>query len=178
MKICPKCREEFLDHVENCTACKVDLVTSLEARVLAENADLLSKEEILQGETAIILEGPLAQCRELERLLSQVQVSSVVYPVSLDGDNDQTAIGSTKDRKYMLLLRLLDVDRAKKALEGRFIDQVVQEGQGHFVSTAVDLSHDVITCPACGEANPLKNGECPACGLFLDVIDSEPQKTK
>ncbi len=175
MKICPSCREEFFDHVEMCGVCDVALITEEHAESLVAADGLLSKEEVLQDETISFMEAGLMQCRELEKVLARHKISCVVYPVNLEGQTG-AALGATGDRKYMVLIRVSDIEKARLALEGQFIEQVAREGQGPFVKDAIDLSENIISCPACGEANPLKDGECPVCGLFLGVVEPEGQK--
>lgn len=170
MKICPSCREEFLDHIARCNGCHVDLVLEHQVEEFARPSDLLSKNELLESETAAFVEGSLTHCREIEKILLKSLVSCAVYPLSLGCDDDhKAALGASCDKKYVVLIRVVDVDKAKLALEGQFSAQVAKEGRGQFVTGAIDLAHDVVTCPACGETNPLKEGECPVCGLVLGM---------
>jgi len=175
MKICPTCREEFFDHVETCGACHVHLISEAEAQALVSSDGLLSKEEMLEAEMVSLVEAGLLQCREIEKALARKKVSCVVYPVNLEGESS-AALGATGDRRYMVIIRVQDLDKAKTALEGQFMEQVAREGQGAFVAEPVNLSEGVINCPACGETNPLKDGECPVCGLFLGVVEPEGKK--
>lgn len=177
MKICPTCREEFLDHIESCVTCDDVLVSEQDAKSRPMANATLSKEELLAGETATFLEGSLMHCREIEKMLTKSKISSVVYPVSLQSSANAATLGAASDMKYMLLVRASDVDLAKAALEGQFYDQVAKEGKGNFVREVVDLSADVITCPACGETAPLRDGECVGCGLGLGPIEPQGQKT-
>jgi hypothetical protein len=93
--------------------------------------------------------------------------------MDLSGEINPDILGATGEKKYMVLIKPSDIERAKSALEGQFSDQVAKEGVGHYVRDVIDLASDIITCPACGETNALNHGECPACGLFLGVLDLE-----
>lgn len=167
MKICQNCREEFLEHVEYCTDCDEKLVSNVGEVSVSTPATMLSKEELLKGETVALLEGALESCRELEKILVKSNISAVVYPVKLGCDDNAATLGASCSVKYMVLVRVEDVDRCKEALEGRFHEQVAREGLGRFVQDSVDISQSEISCPACEQRGALKNGECSSCGLFL-----------
>src|SRR5580704_11886264 len=147
MKICPTCKEEFLDHITSCVSCDKNLVEEHELALVPQN--ILSKEEFLQSETVVFTEGVLQQCREMEKILSKALVPCAVFPVSLDTKEPsldkfqaKAAIGSTQDMRYCLLVRLEDIELAQKALAGHFHDQVIKEGQGKLVTHVVDLGQE------------------------------------
>lgn len=168
MKMCPSCREEYLDHIEYCGACKAQLLTDDEVQAMPRSVGkFLSKEELLRETTVPLMEGGLTQCREMEKILKDAQISSMVYPVDLGCNDHGATVGTTCAMKYMVLVRESDIGACKMALEGQFLAQVAREGQGQFVHGVIDLSHDEILCPACGEQGALNQGECPSCGLFL-----------
>lgn len=173
MKICPTCRDEFLQHIEICTVCDVALVSHEEAFSFPKES-FLSKEELLK-DAAIFMEAGLNQCLELEKILLKSKISCGIYPASENCDSNSSTLGASCDMKYLLLVATADVERAKNALEGQFIAQIAKEGKGQFVTDIVDLNQNIITCPACGESNELKNGECPACGLGLDIQALKPE---
>jgi hypothetical protein len=165
MKICPSCREEFLDHIDLCTSCAQKLVSDFEA--LPKSSELIDKEALLQGETIPLLEGPIAQCRELEKILIKASISCAVYPVSLTCDSHGQTLGSACDMKYMILIRPDDLTHAREAIESQFLATVAKEGQGEASRHVINLEDEQVTCPACFEVGPLNNGECAACGLVL-----------
>lgn len=167
MKICPSCKEEYVDRMEVCPECEQKLVA--EHEIVNEPASDLkkSKENLLKSETMPLIEGALNTCRELEGVLSEAKIESAIYPLKLGGDDNAATIGSASALKYMLLVRVEDIERCKQLLENRFYDQVMREGKGEYVHDAVDLSADEICCPACKERGSLKMGECQFCGLFL-----------
>lgn len=167
MKICPKCREEFLEQVTTCTDCKEPLVGSLDS-VAANTTSLLSKEELFGVEMVAFTEGALPQCREIEKTLTRAKISCAVYPVNIAAQGDQT-LGTTADLKYMVLIREEDLEQARGAMEGKFFAEVEREGQGNVSREAIDLEQQEITCPACGETGPLVDGDCQVCGLHLGV---------
>jgi hypothetical protein len=167
VKICPQCREEFLDHIAQCTDCKVTLVNSLDFTPKA-SAQYLSKEELFNSEMVAFSEGALAQMREVEKILLQSKVSCAVYPVSISSSGSEV-LGATSDLKYAVLVREVDLEAAKTAMEGKFHADVAREGQGFVKQDAIDLEQGEIVCPACGEIGPLRDGECRVCGLHLGV---------
>jgi hypothetical protein len=176
MKICPSCREEYLDHIELCITCRETLVNEIDAQNIRQKGALLSKEELFKSEMVPFLEGSLAHCREIEKVLAKSFVSCAVYPMKLSADANAT-LGSTSDMKYMLLIRECDVLKAKDALEGKFHDEVMKEGKGAFSKSAVDLSQEEVACPACEHVGALSSGECKNCGLFLGAPENESQKS-
>lgn len=166
MKICPRCREEYLDSIEICKPCDSMLMTEEEALGQPENPTAISKEALLEQDTVPFLEGALGQCREVEKILYHAQIPCLVYPKDL-GCQDHKTIGTTCSMQYYLLVKESDIPRSKKALEQRFMDQVAKEGQGAYVHDVVDSAAEHIVCPACGEKGALENDECQSCGLFL-----------
>jgi hypothetical protein len=171
MKVCPCCREEFLDHVGACAECGEQLVGEDIAILQPKKHDFLSKEELLQQETIPFLEGSLSHCREIEKILNKSRISCAVYPLSLENSNDAATLGATSDMRYVVLIRPCDIELSKIALEGNFLHQVALEGKGKVVLSTIDLEKDVVTCPACHESHALIDGECASCGLFLGVIN-------
>ncbi len=167
MKVCPRCRGEYLEHIEICYSCKEPVLGLDEVHTKASDA-LLSKEELLREVTVPLMEGGLVQCREVEKILQRAKISSAVYPVNVGCNDHNAALGTGCSMKYMLLVRESDLDACKAALEGRFSEQVDKEGLGgKFSNDVIDLSAAEIECPACGERGALKEGECASCGLFL-----------
>jgi hypothetical protein len=167
VKICPKCHDEFLDEIAQCTDCKIPLVSSVDFKP-SKTSDMLSKEELFTSEMLALTEGPIAQCREMEKILARSKISCAVYPLNMSSSGNET-LGTTSDMKYVVLIREADLEAAKTALEGKFHDDVAREGKGSVHRDAVDLEQGEITCPACGEIGPLKDGECQVCGLHLGV---------
>lgn len=177
MKICPSCQEEYLDHIEKCVGCHEALISELDAKNVRPQNALLTKEDLLNSDMVPFVEGSLAHCREMEKVLLKSRISCVVYPVSLSSDGNAATLGSASEMKYIVLLRESDVEAAKEALLGKFHDEVAKEGKGSFVRDAIDLTKDSVTCPACEHTGALADGECQNCGLFLGTLDAAPQKS-
>lgn len=167
MKICPSCKEEFIDEIMSCALCQKDLLDENDAHLAESEPGLLSKEELLKSETVAFTEGPIAQCREFEKILGRALISSAIYPLNFDAGNQ--ALGSATEAKYCLLVRSVDIEAAQLALSGHFQAQIIKEGHGVHRHEAVDLSQEFITCPACLESITLVDGDCPSCGLTLGV---------
>lgn len=169
MKICPKCREEFLDEIEICVDCKTPLVSGFDFEPLKSETGLLSKEELFSGDMVAFVEGGVAQCREVEKALARYNVSCAVYPLKLSSEGNVATLGTTSDMKYVVLIREGDVELAKEAMEGSFHADVAREGKGELYKGLIDLEQDEVTCPACGKVGALEDGECTDCGLHLGV---------
>lgn len=165
MKLCLRCREEYLDHMEVCVPCGERLVDEHEA-TKASDPDL-SKEALLDGEVIPLMEGPLPHCREIEKTLTKVGINCAVYPKSLSCDSEGQVLGASCGMSYLVLIKPDDMERCKNALEGQFLADVAREGQGEAMRHAIDLAGDQIICPACQHNGPLVEGECSACGLML-----------
>ncbi len=168
MKICPSCHEEFIEEIMVCVDCQEDLVASDQFRPTKSNNARLSKEELFSAEMTPFVEGGLASCREVEKVLLKAKISCAVYPVSMRSDGNET-LGSTSDGKYMVLIRDMDLEQARSAMQGNFLADVAKEGKGAVSTDAIDLEKDEVTCPACGETGALENGDCRVCGLHLGV---------
>lgn len=173
MKLCPECGDEFLEHIELCPTCEVSLVVDASQLKRSNRSSGMSKEELLKGETVPLLEGSLAHCREIERVLERAEIGCAVYPLSLNCDSNAATLGSSCDMRYMVLVRVIELDEAKEALRGQFFAQVAKEGMGDLVTEAVDLEQEIINCPACGNSGALQDGECQSCGLYLKVLEEE-----
>ena len=64
-----------------------------------------------------------------------------------------------------------DLAKASELLKGRFEALAAQEGIGSLNAEPIDLSNEIITCPACGHQGALVEGACEDCGLFLGAPD-------
>lgn len=169
MKVCPCCREEYLDTISSCSSCREVLVSEQDLK-MKPRTDSLSKEELLSHETEALLEGSLDSCRELEKVLKKAQISSAIYPKTLGCDDNAATLGSACSLKYMLLVRSKDMQACQEALHGNFTEQVAREGKGSFVVNTLNLEDAEIHCPACGHQAALSQGECVSCGLFLGEV--------
>jgi hypothetical protein len=163
MNICPRCNEEFLDHVSMCTTCNEKLIKE-HVKVQIQS---LSKDELLQQETMVLSEGSLDHCREFEKILQEANIPALVYPAHLDCNDNAATLGATCSTKYLVLISPTSIERSQQALESHFHAHLSREGQGAFVRDIVDIGQSEIICPACGEEGALKEGECSFCGLFL-----------
>jgi hypothetical protein len=173
MNICPTCNAEFLDHVSLCSTCHEKLIKTVDRSPLdPANNTLASKEDLLKEETAVFAEGSLDHCREFEKILHRAQIPALVYPAKLGCDDNAATLGSSCGVKYLVLVRPGDLERCARAVDGQFFAQVAREGQGNLNRGVVDLEQSEVTCPACNERGPLKEGECSFCGLFLGEHNS------
>ena len=167
MKICPNCRDEFLEHVTTCAPCQTPLLSKEAAASLPTIQENLSKEEFLSGGAVALLEGNLDACREVEFTLKQAKISSVVFPLSTKGNGEEGVLGAFSAMKYAVLVQPDKLENCKEVLQSHFRHQVAREGKGALVEHAVDFSMGDAACPACGHVGGLEQDECLSCGLFL-----------
>lgn len=172
MKVCPQCREEYIEQMERCHHCQINLVSEIEAQRIKPKQEILSTKELLEEELVPLSEGVLSQCRELEKALKAEKISCAVYPANLNCGDSGANLGASCAMKYQVLVRPQDVPACKDALEGKFLRDLEKEGQGNFVKEAVDLGQNEVLCPACNEKGVLAKGECSFCGLFLGEIEA------
>lgn len=166
MKICPTCRDEFLDTVTTCSTCAVALVHEIDFK--PHDNLVVDDHTFLQGETAVIVEAPLLQCREVEKILKKAKLPCAVLPKTSCNDQNQV-LGASCSMTYMVLIDPACHEQAQDALKGHFLALVAKEGQGHAVLDAINLDDELVTCPACNETSRLLEGECPCCGLVLSM---------
>ena len=163
MRVCPTCGAEYRSGFIECGDCKVSLIepNTSPAMVMAQKE---SPKAILdQVETTPIVEAGLDACREIERELLDNQIPAYVAGIT----TDDAALGSANVSRFSVVIATEDLAKASAFLKGRFEALAAQEGIGSLSAEAIDLSDEIITCPACGHQGPLSEGNCADCGLFL-----------
>ena len=66
----------------------------------------------------------------------------------------------------MLAVASQDVERAKEALEARWMEHL-DAAERESAAIVLDFGADQMTCPACLTTFATGPRECPECGLFL-----------
>tara|TARA_Y100001954_G_scaffold227410_1_gene270471 strand:+ start:104 stop:616 length:513 start_codon:yes stop_codon:yes gene_type:complete len=167
MRVCPDCGAEYRTGFLECGDCKVALIepNTSPAMVMAQKE---SPKAILEKvETTPIVEASLDACREIERELLEHQITAYVAGVT----TDDAALGSANVSRFSVVIAAEDLAKASELLKGRFEALAAQEGIGSLNAEPIDLSNEIITCPACGHQGALVEGACEDCGLFLGAPD-------
>jgi hypothetical protein len=168
--ICPVCTSEYRSGYTRCKSCDVDLVDAAEIEVL--KARTRSPRETLQGkETQAVATAGLAACREIEAAILDGGV-----PCYVAGENEEGEALSAGTMRYSVLVARDDLQSVGAILRGRFEALLAKEGTGTFQDTAIDLSQETVTCPACGHTGALVGGDCADCGLSLGVPASPDEE--
>ena len=155
MKVCAVCHDEYRDHVENCVRCNIPLSAHGSA-VLASNK---GGQDTVDLATAVkVIEGPLPSCKEVEAILKQNKIASILAPV-VNGNVTNYAVCINSDR----------VDDFMTVMKTRFEDMVQREHAQEWTLKEVNLDGSDVTCPACGHYGQLQAGQCIDCGLMLGV---------
>jgi hypothetical protein len=161
MAVCPQCEAEYLATAIECVECRVALVHP-EQLASAEAQDLPPASEL-----TCIRAASMAWTRALSERLSEAGIPHRIEAVRGDDDDDD----SVKSRPNFRLpcgvyVRPGDA-RAAAEIDATFMrSQIPDLPDGHEISGG---SHDVESCPACGERVSLDTRECPGCGLALAV---------
>jgi len=172
---CPKCRAEFEEGFEVCGSCNVGLVSNIED--VPEPITPESAVEILKDkELAAIVRGSVSACKEILDTLLNIQIPAVIIPA--EDVDPRSGVAMVLD----VLVAEEDLERAigllnnewKDLLEKdglQFMDEREEEPAEEEISHGEDEEYDEDeeepACPACGSKEPLKDGECPNCGLYL-----------
>ena len=170
LKYCPECNGEYMAEIEECTPCRVELITGQqkieieEARQkkLASRTGELSPDDDLVG----LRRGPLREMRHLAELLDEENIGTALIGDMKTCGKDRFGNITPTPTSYNLLVKREDAMDALHVIE-----------EEHRKTT--DLSHhenangDAVfnpqaseaQCPACGHAFPTTQTSCPDCGL-------------
>lgn len=167
MPFCPECRAEYRAGIAKCAACEVPLVSE------DELPELLSDDEIIgalsEDELVPAFEGPLQALRPLQEKLLAAGIPAAMR----QGEELTTEHGLFI--KLELVVRKSDIDRVaevlgeenRKALEREGLSVHVVPLRSPEAEEEDEAGEESLACPACGCTEPLVEGECPECGLFL-----------
>lgn len=161
---CPECRSEYRAGYQECAHCHVPLVEVLPEPAPDAADELAALAE--QGGAAYVARAPYDEACRMEEALSTRGVAALVV-------GDPASLVHGAHRFYLLAVRPVDVEQARKCLRAEFEQLIAREGLGGPHAEVVD--HDAgapVTCPACGATFPPAD-ECPDCGLFLGAPPEE-----
>lgn len=166
MPFCPKCHAEHEPGFETCGTCGVDLVATLEdippPMTPERAAEILTDRELV-----VVVRGDVASCQDVAQALLECQVPAVIAtPEDVD---PQSAIAMmlevlVAEEHVNEAARLLHEDWAAMLdRDGLEFPALEQEEQSQEASE----EQEQLACPGCGSTEPLQDGQCPECGLFL-----------
>ena len=167
-KICPSCRDEFVQHVEVCPHCRVPLRTAEEMASAPEPAD--DDADNVLASAVVLRRGNPSDLRELCDLLT---ARGLRFAVDTDppgrrlaaASRGATAPRSATSREVMLAIYVAEADAAAAA-------QVQREWLLATVPGAVDESVGGIdACPGCGEPLTANATACAGCGLEFPPLE-------
>ncbi len=171
MPFCPKCRAEFEDGFNECGSCGVALVSKIEdlpEPMTPERAGELLKDIPL----SVVVRGGVSACKEIANALLNIQIPTVIAPA--DDVDPRSGIAMILD----VLVAEDDLEKAGHFLTNEW-KELLEQDRLQFIGidgieTSTETENEVEeveegepACPACGSTDPLRDGECPNCGLFL-----------
>ena len=164
LKYCPKCRDEYMPHAENCANCKIVLILGSELLAMEEQRhERLAQRggEITPDDDIVTIHrAPLSEVRELEELLAKECIA-----VLITGDENACGKGCCPTAFY-LNVRREDALDAIKIIEEQFERTTGIRGHDRSTAEAVfNPSAMLVQCPACGSTFNPSTTECPECGL-------------
>lgn len=165
MRVCPKCRSEYVDSVTRCKACDVDVVSPEEL----DEADAHTEDPrvvLADVEKAALAVRNLDGARELEGILLEADIPCYVHAEEAEA----AAVMGPGSISYAVVISQEDVERVKALLESLQRSVLAAEGLESLADHVVDLEAEEVTCPACGHTGALDDeGACADCGLVLGV---------
>lgn len=175
MAFCPKCRAEYRVGITHCATCEVALVAEEDLPAVMSDAEIIAA--LADEEVVTVFEGPLAGLRPVHEKLLEAGIPAALR----EGEELKTEMGLFI--KLALVVRKEDLGRVAELLGEEYRESLAREG---LLSEALDregpleapeASEDggeegeggakALACPACGCTDPLVDGTCPDCGLFL-----------
>jgi hypothetical protein len=176
MAFCPKCRSEYRAGITHCATCEVALVSEEELPKLMSDAEIIAA--LAEEELATVFEGPLASLRPVQEKLLEAGIPAALR----QGEELKTEMGLFI--KLSLVVRKEDLPRLIELLGEEYREDLAREGLLGDAPDQMDHPEDpdheegsgnpdgpgegkALACPACGCTEPLVDGECPDCGLFL-----------
>jgi len=171
---CPECRSEFREGVTHCQNCQVDLIAE------APDQDPFSSPErmaqmLADKDLQAVIVGPYTSMRETQKLLSEVQIASIIAP-----EEGQELQPGLHERLY-LMIASDDLDRVRTFFDQRWEAGMQTEGlmlkkPGSTADAEEDTGSDAAPCPACSTPVPAVAEECPECGLFVGAAAGDEEE--
>jgi len=163
MKYCPKCRDEYMPHAQNCAACQIVLITGSELQQMEEqrNQRLAQRGGEITPEDDIVTihRAVLAEIKVLEALLANERIAVLVT-------GEKSCGKGCCPTSFDLNVRREDALEALQIIEREFERTTGINGHDRSTAEAVfNPSAMLVQCPACGTAFNPATPECPECGL-------------
>ena len=164
-KHCPRCRDEFVQHVETCPDCRVPLVTADALEALPAAVDAGAGERVVAIESAVALRrGQAAELRPLCELLEARGIPFVV-----DAHPRGNAVRAPKRGETLDVQLAIYVDESNAALAAQL--------EREWIFASVPGARDEVTfgpadgCPGCGEPLAASATACASCGLEFPPLE-------
>ncbi len=168
MPFCPKCRSEYRKDITHCPTCDVDLVGE------AELPEQLTDDQVIaamaEEDLEVVAEGTLQGLKPVQDVL----IAEGIPAALRKAEELMTEAGLFL--RLELVVRKSDLETAgpvvREALQGELSEEMREGlahiyGEGDSEEDEAEEGDGPAPCPACGCTDPLVNGECPECGLFL-----------
>lgn len=171
LPFCPKCRAEYEDGFDTCGSCGVALVQTLD-EVPGPMTPDRAQEELKDKELVGIVRGGVSACKEVCEALLSLQIPTIIAPA--EEVDPRSGVAMVLD----VLVAQEDLENAIGRLTAEW-EELLQKDGLQFAGAMDEDPEDEIeedqdeeddeepACPACGSKEPLEEGECPNCGLFL-----------
>lgn len=168
MPFCPKCRSEYRADIQRCATCDEALVAEEDLPVHMSDQEIIaamSEEELVS-----VFEGPLQALKPVQTRLLEAGIPAALR----QGEELKTEMGLFI--KLQLVVRKDDLEKVAGLVGEEYrenlrreglLDVATSEGLEHPQSDASEETDGDLACPACGCTDPLVEGECPECGIFL-----------
>jgi hypothetical protein len=174
MPFCPQCRAEYRKEFSHCPTCDLELVQEQELPPKLTDEQVVAA--MAEEELASIAEGTLQGLKPVQDQL----IESGIPAALRKSDEMMTEAGLFL--RLELVVRKSDAEQAssrvRQALQGEVseemldgiaeLQQVAAQGEPEEgAEEGAEEAEGAPACPACGSTEPLVDGECPECGLFL-----------
>jgi hypothetical protein len=160
-KLCPQCRAEFQEWVEQCPDCHVGLVSSEQPLPPPEPPSALPPAR----ELVCVDRGDPAHLRQLAEELQTEGIPCRLDTYPPTGSEAPPDPGQGRFGLYVLP----DQAPAAVAVRNALLERVVPDAEGLSAAAGTELAE----CPACGAALREGAGECESCGLEFPELSLE-----
>jgi hypothetical protein len=192
MAFCPRCRAEYRKEITRCPTCDRELVDEQELPPKLTDAQVVAALEEDKEELVTVAEGTLQGLRPVQEQLIETGIPAALRK------SEEMMTEAGRFLRLEVLVRQRDAEQAilmvREALQGELSEEMLEgiarlqavpgaagdagEGEGEDPFDEAEPGKEgeegeegALACPACGSTEPLVDGECPECGLFLGSGD-------